>query len=194
MRINVKKIHVVGSSNGGWITLKLALRKLPMLNKLVLVDSLGFTEHMGIPDRIMGIYPLAKFLTQTALKPVRTNKNIEKFLRSVFYNQNLDLAPQFIDYFYKTMETSHNLLFISRLSSFFGVRPEFIMKHQLPKIQNRTLIVWGEYDKLMPVKYNQPQFQLLPNADFTIIENAGHIPSIEKSQEFNQLIVKFLSD
>lgn len=192
--INVKKIHLVGSSNGGWVTLKLAQRKLSMIDKLVLVDSLGFTEFMGVPDRILGIYPLAKFLSQTALKPVRTNKNIEKFLRNVFYNQNLDLAPQFIDYFYKTMETAHNLLFISRLSSFFGVRPEFIMKHQLPKIKNHSLIIWGEYDKLMPVKYNQPQWRLLPNSRFEVIKNAGHIPSIEKSGEFNKLLVKFLSN
>jgi len=182
---------VVGSSIGGWIALELTLTK-SNVEKLVVVDSIGFADSIRFADKILSITPFAKLLAKTVLTPKRNNKNIEKFLRDVFYKKDLEIWEEFIDYFYDTMKTSHNLLFISSLSSFFGVRSEFRMKDKLPKIGCGTLVIWGEKDKFMsPAKiYNN--FKLIPNVSVEIIKNAGHIPSIEKSAEFNKLVLKFL--
>lgn len=130
-------------------------------------------------------------MSQTLLKPNRSNKNIERFIRSVFYNPKLPLLNEFIDYFYKTMETSHNLLFISRLSSSYG-RKKLSLLNSLVKIKNNTLIIWGEKDKLMPLSKVEQNFKLIPKVEVRIIKDAGHIPSIEKSEEFNKIIVDFL--
>lgn len=193
-KIGTKELYVVGSSIGGWISLKLALKKDLKVNKIVLSDCIGFTDYMDFPQRILGINLFAQFLAKTALKPVKDNKNIEMFLRDVFYNKNLFIKQEFIDYFYETMATSHNLLFMSRLSSFRGMRKEFILKDVLPDIRSNTLIIWGEKDKLMPIDKNYNNFKLIPNVKINIIKDAGHIPSIEKSNQFNQLALNFLSD
>lgn len=190
--LGLGKISILGSSIGGWISLKIALRCGPDLDKLILTNCVGFTDFVRTSDKIIGIYPLAFILSKTILKPYRSNKNIEKFLRDVFYNKNLDLKREFIDYFYETMRTSHNLLFISRLSSFFGMRKEFFLRNDLPKVKNKTLIIWGNKDKLMPVDRNQENFSLIPNSEVRVIRDAGHIPSIEKSSEFNKLVIDFL--
>lgn len=190
--LGLRNLNIVGSSIGGWIAAKLAIRKNPSINKLVLVDSIGFTNYIRLADRVIGIYPLAKLLTKTILKPDRENKKIEQFMRSVFHNESTEIKPEFIDYFYETMSNSHNLLLISSLSSFWGLRKEFQLKELLPKITNQTLILWGEKDKLMPPDKCSTGFKLIPNAKVQIINKGGHIPSIEKSAEFNKYLISFL--
>jgi len=189
---NLQKPNILGSSIGGWIALKLAFRRNNDLNKIILVDCIGFTDHMRLADRIMGITPIARLLTKTVFKPTPQNKNIEIFLRDVFYNKNLDIRREFIDYFYETMGTSHNLLLISRLSSFWGVRKEFELRNKLPKIKKEVMIIWGAKDKLMPPDKCYDNFQLIPNAQIEILEGVGHIPSLEKSEKFNELVINFL--
>src|SRR5205823_1620990 len=111
-------------------------------------------------------------------------------LRDVFYNKKLALKKEFIDYFYETMKTSHNLLYISRLAQ---LRNKIQLEKELPKIKKKILIIWGKDDKLMPLEKNADNFRLLTNSQIKIIEHAGHIPSIEKSEEFNKAVISFLT-
>ena len=189
---NLNDVNIVGSSIGGWIALKLALKDNPRINRLVLVDSLGFTDYVSFSNRIIGIYPVAKIISKTILRPHRENKNVEKFLRSVLHDPDLPLKKEFIDYFYETMETSHNILFFSCLSSIFGINKELILRNELPRIRNNTLIVWGKNDKLLPLEKNRDSFKLIQYAQVGIIENSHHMPFIEKYAEFNKLIIDFL--
>lgn len=193
--IKIKKIKnpdILGSSIGGWIALKLSLRKDLALHRLVLADSIGFADSLRLADRIIGIYPLANLLSRTILTPVRTNKNIESFLRDVFYDKNVSIWQEFVDYFYETMASSHNLLLISKLSGVFGMREEFKLKDKLTKVSKPTLIIWGEFDKFTDPKKIYNNFKLIPNVQVHIVKGAGHIPSIEKSDEFNETVIKFL--
>lgn len=186
-----KNLNIIGSSIGGWIALKLALRKNTSLKKIILVDCIGFTNHIRFADRIIGIKPFAQLLSKTALKATQDNKKIESFMRGVFYNKSADIRREFISYFYETMDSSHNLLLISRLSSFWGIRREFKLERELPKIKNEILVIWGEKDKLMPPEKCYKNIKLIPKAKIEIIKNAGHIPSIEKSNEFNKLVIDY---
>ncbi len=191
-KLKLKKVTLVGSSIGGWIALKLALRNKKYIDKLVLIDAVGFMNHVQPFDRIIGLSPLAKLLSKTVLKPTKNNANIERFLRSVFYNQDTNIAPEFISYFYETMRTSHNLLLISRLSSVWGMRKELVLQDQLKKVKNETLVLWGENDALMPVKYNIPYAEMLENGKIELISSAGHIPSIEKASIVNKHLMAFV--
>jgi 4,5:9,10-diseco-3-hydroxy-5,9,17-trioxoandrosta-1(10),2-diene-4-oate hydrolase len=193
-KFDLSSVTLIGSSTGGWIALRLALLMPDRIHKLILVDSLGFTDYLSLSDRIIGIYPLAQFLAKTVFYPARTNRNIEKLLRSVFFNPDLRLAPAFIDYFYETMQLSHNLLLISRLSSFWGMKKEFKMTPHLRRVCHHTLVIWGEHDKNMPPHKAAANLRLLPQADIRIMPRVGHIPSLENSREFNHLVIKFLKN
>lgn len=190
--LNIKNPSIVGSSIGGWITIKLALRSSIKLNKLILVDSFGFSNYLDIKNKIIGTYPLAKFLSKTLLKPSDKNKNLEKFLRDVFYNKNISLKQEFIDYFYETTKSSHNLLFISRLSK-MQAKGELTLQKELKNVKNKTLIIWGENDKLMPIEQYNSFFNLIPGSDVHVIKKAGHIPSIEHPEEFNKTLIDFIN-
>ena len=191
--IGAVPVVLIGSSLGGWISLKLAIRKVVNANKIVIINSLGFTNQIRMADRIIGIYPFAKFLTKTALRPVRNNANIEKFLRGVFLDKDQYVSNEFIEYFYRTMARSHNMLLISSLSSIKGMRPEFILEDDLQNIESESLIIWGRHDPMLPVDWCQKNFTKIPNVKLTFVEKAAHLPSLEQPNEVNSAIRTFLS-
>lgn len=186
----LKNFHVMGCSAGGWIAFQLALRYPDKVRKIVVENSAGLSDGVGISDRMIGIYPFANLIAKTALNPNRKDKsNIEKFLMDIFHKKD-HIKREFVDYFLETMETSHNLLFISRMTARWK---DFVLKHDLPRIHNDTLIVWGAKDTLMPLHKNEHNFQRLPQVSVQTIDDAGHIPSLEQPALFNSLAVDFLT-
>lgn len=185
-------ISIVGSSFGGWIALQLAIRNKPYIKKIVLANPLGFTTHMPIQFRPVSIHPLAVFLTKTALRPNRNNKNLEKFMRDVFFDKKLHLAKQFIDYFYELSTKSHNLLFISRLAHPTGMRPELFLKGKLHKITTPVLVIWGKEDPLMPFSSVEQNIYEIESVKLERLEKVGHMPPVEVPSLFNKLATDFL--
>ena len=63
----------------------------------------------------------------------------------------------------------------------------------LKNIKNPTLIIWGNKDKA----YNYDQVSILnkniPNNEISIFENCSHNVHLEKPEEFNECINKFLN-
>ena len=185
--LKLEGCHLVGSSFGGWLAAKVALTDFPT-SKLVLVDAVGFTQKMAFADRVMGFYPLARLISQTVLRPKPGNKNLERFLRAVFYDPLSPLPSEFLDYFQASMVRSHNILFISKLAQVFR---RLSLSDEVRHISNDSLIIWGSHDKLMPIGECIDALRGIPRHQIQVVR-AGHIPSIEASEEFNRLVVKFL--
>ncbi len=183
-------IDIVGSSFGGWVALKLAIENKPYINKVVLTNPLGFTSYMPRQFRPIAFTPLAKVVSKTVLRPSRNNKMLEKFMRDVFYDKNQPLSAEFVDYFYELSKTSHNLLFISRLSR--GIRSELFLKDELSKIKKPVLVIWGQEDPLMPFPTVEESIKLVPGVTLKLLPKTGHMPPVESPELFNKLTIDFL--
>jgi pimeloyl-ACP methyl ester carboxylesterase len=66
------------------------------------------------------------------------------------------------------------------------------LPHFLPRVTNRTLIVWGRDDRLVPVVCGEQYRKLMPNATLTVLERCGHLPPIEQPDVYAKLILDFL--
>ncbi len=186
--LGLKNLNLIGCSIGGWIALQLALRHSELIHRIVVEDSVGFANHAGISDKLISFYPLALLLSKTVINPQKRG-NVEKFLEQIFYNKNLVLPKEFVDYFWDTMKNSHNLLLISRLNS---LHKKLNLEKQLPNILNKTLIVWGEEDEIMPLQKNIQNFNLIPQVQTSLIKQVGHMPSLEQPEKFNKIVKDFL--
>ena len=60
-------------------------------------------------------------------------------------------------------------------------------------IQAPTLIVHGYDDKVIPVERSLKLLELLPNAELHVFKNCGHWTQLEYPDEFNKLVLDFLS-
>ena len=55
-----------------------------------------------------------------------------------------------------------------------------------------ALVLWGEQDPLSPVAIGRALADALPDARFHMLENCGHLPTLEKPAESAALFEKFL--
>jgi pimeloyl-ACP methyl ester carboxylesterase len=57
-----------------------------------------------------------------------------------------------------------------------------------------TLIIVGEEDILIPPKYSKILHEKILGSKLVIMEDCGHVPPIEKPQEFNEVVLDFLKE
>lgn len=63
---------------------------------------------------------------------------------------------------------------------------------ELPNIRCPTLVIVGQDDAVSPVAEMQEIARAIPNAEFKIIENAGHLAALEQPEAVNATIGHFL--
>ena len=63
----------------------------------------------------------------------------------------------------------------------------------LKQIEVLTLIVHGQDDRLIPSSEAQAMAKEIPNHELHLIDNAGHLPNLEQTEEFNKIIREFLA-
>ncbi len=76
----------------------------------------------------------------------------------------------------------------------FSICDEFDTLEKTSEIKIPTLIICGTADKLTPVKYSQFLREKIEDSMLVLIEQAGHMVMIEKPEEVNNAIQKFITE
>ena len=187
-------VSLLGHSLGGWITLKLAIKNRPYINKIILVDSLGFTDYVLPKHRLCAFYPFAKLLSRTVMKP--TKEKMAKFSEEMMHKNTKNISEEFLEYLCESItreKITHPLLLINRLTNFKKMVPELVVIDELSQITNKTLIIMGDNDPLIPLNKVKDSFALIPNSQVDVFTNVGHLPSVEESDKFNERVINFLN-
>lgn len=173
--------HLVGISMGGAIALQLACVHSIRFEKFVLVNTfarlrphslqawLYFITRLGMVH-VVGLPAQAQFVA-ARLFP----KPEQDFLRHTFIEQVLQSDPRA---YRATMRA------LIRLN----------LNLKLLAIKNNVLVISGANDFTVPLSTQQALARQIPNAKHRIIYDAGHAVTVEKPAEFNQLLIKFLSN
>ncbi len=53
-------------------------------------------------------------------------------------------------------------------------------------------LFWGRDDATVPFEHSEDLLAAMPNVEFHVIENCGHIPHYEKPDEVNPILLEFL--
>ncbi|MFP3172598.1 MAG: alpha/beta fold hydrolase [Acidilobus sp.] len=70
----------------------------------------------------------------------------------------------------------------------------FDFKDRLKDIRSPTLIVTGDQDKVVNPMNSYIMNQLIPNSKLVILKGAGHLAIIERSKDYNQLVLNFIRE
>ena len=70
-------------------------------------------------------------------------------------------------------------------------RPD--QKETLRAYAGPSLVLCGRHDALCPVERHELMHDLLANAQLTIIEDAGHMPTLEQPEETTAALVRWLA-
>ncbi|MBC3475676.1 alpha/beta fold hydrolase [Pseudomonas taiwanensis] len=166
--------HVIGFSMGGWIASHLAALNNEAIKRLVLVAPDGLNDANFPPANLEDV-PLAELpgffshdasVAQQFFPGIGDTSFLESFMSD---RQREDLM---VNELYKTLNAS----------------AEF--RSVLSRIQNKTFIVWGQEDRILPAAQMQEWVKHIKNSTCQKIENAGHFvmqeqpSSLERISEF----------
>ena len=74
----------------------------------------------------------------------------------------------------------------------FKVKSDSISCQKIKFINHRTLIMWGEYDELIPSEIAYWFHNDLPNDTLVILKNVGHVPMEESPKKSLKAVIEFL--
>jgi pimeloyl-ACP methyl ester carboxylesterase len=177
--LNVKEAHVVGISLGGWLAMKLDLLAPERVKSLTLIGSAGF---MSSP---MPIIIKTLWISATSTLPFAGHRNAKQFLK-MLTAPSWQQDPLMVEVFY-------------RLLKYFKAPREIpspLADDDLRKVTAPTLILMGQYDRLVKVKAAMERARkLLPNLRAAeIVPDVGHLMNTEKPYLVNTRILNFLKD
>jgi pimeloyl-ACP methyl ester carboxylesterase len=70
----------------------------------------------------------------------------------------------------------------------------YSIRDRLPEIACPTLIVWGEDDRIVPVRDADVFAEMIPGSRKVVVEDTGHLAMLERPAAFNELLEDFLSE
>jgi len=178
--LKVEKASLVGESLGGWISALYAAEitggahVVPM-EKLVLVDAAGLNQEKPVP-------PVLNPSTLAAMRGL---------MEAVFYDTSW------------LTEDALRKIFADKLSVHDGYTVRTILANpalaserldnRLAEIHVPTLVVWGKQDNLLPIASGERYAAGIPGARMISFDKCGHVPPIEKAEEFVSAVTAFLS-
>lgn len=174
-KLDLRGVHLLGSSLGGWIAAELAVRNSTRLASLTLIGAAG----IYVPD----VETVDTFLCGE-----------EQRIRDLFYDQDLAEAviasserPEFEDANLKNRTTSAKLLWQPRSHD-----PN--LRKWLHRISVPTLLLWGGDDKLVPRSYAFVFQQLIPGSKAVVLPDCGHLPHVEQGEAFVREFEAFVGE
>jgi 4,5:9,10-diseco-3-hydroxy-5,9,17-trioxoandrosta-1(10),2-diene-4-oate hydrolase len=68
------------------------------------------------------------------------------------------------------------------------------VRNGLTRLTAPTLIIWGRQDQVLPLGHGLAGLKLIPSSQLHVWDQCGHVPHMEKADEFNRLVIAFLAD
>lgn len=180
--INVEKAIVAGHSWGGGVAMDLALAYPQRVEKLVLIDSAGYPLKHNFLSWLLKLPGMGKFFL--ALCDKDTLQWILK--KGVFFDPSL-VTTEEIEGWIRPYYVKGSVQAALELRNF-----DFVIGKNIKDISCPALIIWGQDDKCLPVKFAERFKQDIKGSVLKIIPNCGHNPQEEKPKEVNELIRKFV--
>ncbi|WP_250545472.1 alpha/beta fold hydrolase [Paenarthrobacter sp. DKR-5] len=185
-------LPVVGNSLGGAVAMKLAADYPGRVSALVLVNSAGFGKEVALALRLLAIRPLAAVLARPHEAASR------RTVQSLFYDKALVTDARVGHSFALSQRAAHRqtLIDVARdLGSISGVTEGWrtALLGAVAKADIPTLVVWGDHDHILPFAHLEAATAALPRAESHVFQNTGHMPQIERPDEFAAVLEDFLS-
>ena len=165
--VGLEKPLLVGHSLGGMIAAEMAALRPREVEKLCLIASAGlWLDAYPVPD-IFTLLP-REF-------PAYMFHDAEAGAKIMATGGNMN-DPAFLIPFLVT-----NARQLGMAGKFLFPIPDRGLKERIHRIRARTILVWGDSDRIFPAPYAQAFKSLVPGAELVSIPDAGHQVVLEQT-------------
>lgn len=165
-------LTLVGNSLGGHVALIYTLKHPENVKRLVLTGSSGLFENaMG------GSYPKRG-----------SYEYIKERVEYTFYDPKT-ATKELVD---EVFEITNNIQKVLRIIAIAKSAQRNNMAKEIVHITAPTLLIWGLNDTITPPHVGHEFNQLIKHSELHFIDKCCHAPMMERPQEFNGILAKWL--
>lgn len=182
-RLDAAPCHFVGLSMGGFVGLRVALRRPDLLRSLILLDTSANAEPQIWKFRLMG--KIARWLSPKLV--------LGNLFRSLFGSAFLrDPARAEEREFWRGQMLANDIDAMSVcIREVVGRRP---LIDDIHRIELPALIAVGEDDRVTPPQQSRRMHERIAGSKLVTLPGTGHVSSVESPQLVTRAIEQFLAE
>jgi 4,5:9,10-diseco-3-hydroxy-5,9,17-trioxoandrosta-1(10),2-diene-4-oate hydrolase len=187
--LGIDRAHLVGNSLGGGTAVRFALRHPDRAGRLVLMAPGGLSMNVFAPEPTEGIKRLYGF----GAPPGPSREKLAAFLRTLVFDQSL-VTEELIEERFAAASDPAVLAGMGRMGGMFAADPEGgMLWREAHQLRQRVLLVWGREDRVIPLDGALVALTTIRRAQLHVFGGCGHWAQLERFDEFNRLVLEFLS-
>lgn len=192
----IERAVLVGHSMGGSVIAHFALRHPERVQALVFVDgavrgpAAGGAE-MGLPAWLGALVDFGPFQRwgQLVLLNFLSRDRMTEVQRSAYYRQDLVTADVVEGYLKVQKIRGWELALLGVLRD----SGRNTLPQPLSALAAPALVIWGEHDSWIPLASGEALRDALPQAEWAVIAESGHLPMEEAPEAFNAALLDYLA-
>ena len=195
--LEVDRAHIVGASIGNVWALRLAARRPPRVDRIVLLGGAPLVSEVRIPPFIRLLTtPIGALIVRLPEKPRITRMQ----LRQLGHGASLDagrVPAEFIDWrTAMTRETGsmrNERAMVRTIAGPRGFRAGLVFEDdEFAEIEQPTLYVYGTSDPVGTVDVWKRVVGLLPKGELRVVDGSGHAPWLDDASRIGSDVSRFL--
>lgn len=186
--VGIDNATLVGNSLGGSIAWMMALEHPEKVGNLVLIDAGGY----AMDQNNYTVFAHAPFL-QTGAQLVFNRQVVKMVLHKAFYDDS-KVTDSRVDAYFNRLRTKGAIDSQVLMIKTFDLEQARSYVKRIPDIKQKTLIIWGEQDNWIPLKYGNQFKRDIKRSTLIVIPQCGHMPQEEKPGEVAEKLYRFLKE
>ena len=179
----IPKASLVGNSMGAGVALYTAVYYPAMVDRIILADGGGFRAAASATPAP----PTAEALRRRQIQNSVTRDETREFFRILFHDKSLVTEKMVDDQLAMRLRSAFTITKMQEAGDRGSLSEQDVRGVQAP-----ALVVWGQYDELANPAGADRLERTIPGARKVIIDNCGHMPQLERADEFNRIVRDFL--
>ena len=195
--LDINKFYFVGHSMGGMLAWRYALNNLDQLNGLIIIGSAFFASEQEFDDfQSVNAPPLAFELIESKffirlLEFITPKILVKEGVSQTVYDQSI-VTEELVDQF-------HDIILMEGTRAAIGMLAEVLESNfianpiDLREITIPSLILHGEEDNLVDIKFIDHFVEQIPNVKLISYPEVGHMPPMEIPLQLAQDMRDFIN-
>jgi pimeloyl-ACP methyl ester carboxylesterase len=190
--LGLERVVLIGNSMGGGISLEFSAQFPELLEGLVLVAPAGMGPKGA---RFLGLCSIPVFGELIARPSRLGSTRALELLYADRAQMTQARAERDFELSSQPGATRAFLKMLRFMANRRGAKTEFCNRslENAANLRVPTLVVWGVQDRILPVEYAPVAERVIPGAKLQIYDPCGHFPMLERAEEFNGLLIEFLT-
>jgi pimeloyl-ACP methyl ester carboxylesterase len=183
--LGIDRAHFVGNSMGGQVAMKLAIDAPDRVDKLVVIGSNPVSYSLFTPMPLEGIKHIAGYYRADGGPSL---DKMRRLMQTILFDQSFLSEESLRERYEASIQPD-----VVELMTKFPPPANQDLSAELHLIKSPTLVIWGADDRFGALDVGLLLTRRIPNARMHIFNRCGHWAQVEHADDFNRLVIDFLT-